>query len=53
MYIPDVFSHLIAFSTNINNEKTAIMATIEEQPKFFILNLHDFTFSILGRETAE
>ncbi len=53
MYLPHIFFRLVAFSTNIRNEKTAIMSTIEEHPKFFILNLHNYTFSILGRKTAE
>ncbi len=44
---------MVAFSRNLNNEKTVLFATIEERPKFFMLNLHNFTINILGRKVDE
>lgn len=45
----EVFSTLVTFSRNKHNERIVLFATIEQQPKIFMLNLHDLSMEILGR----
>ncbi|MEG6616932.1 hypothetical protein V6C27_10940 [Peptococcaceae bacterium 1198_IL3148] len=46
---PEVFSTMVAFSKNKKDEKTILFATVEDNPKIFVLNLHDLSISVLGR----
>lgn len=46
---PEVFSTLVTYSRNKRNEKIILFATIEQQPKIFMLNLHDLSIEVLGR----
>ncbi|MBO8136848.1 MAG: hypothetical protein H0Z40_01725 [Desulfotomaculum sp.] len=47
--IPGAFSVLLAFSRNTKNEKTMIFATLEDNPKIYMLNLYDNSIQAIGR----
>lgn len=45
----EAFSRMLAFSKNTNKEKTVLFATVEAEPKIFIVNLNDVSIEIVGR----